>query len=91
MSYQPAVCSRPGSINTKVISQNAGGTTVDSGSSTTGIITAIPKINTFEFEQMWGSHTDVPSPVKAKCGTEKTDNVLHIFENKYLMYDRNIK
>lgn len=35
-------------------------------------------VYTREFEEMWGSHTDQPDPVRARFGTQKTDNVPHI-------------
>jgi phosphatidylserine/phosphatidylglycerophosphate/cardiolipin synthase-like enzyme len=35
-------------------------------------------IYTREFEEMWGSHTDLPDPVRAKFGPGKVDNVPHI-------------
>lgn len=31
-----------------------------------------------EFEEMWGSHTDIHNPVRAKFGREKADNTPHI-------------
>jgi len=34
---------------------------------------------TREFEEMWGSHTDVNNPSNAKFGSEKTDNTPHLF------------
>ena len=35
-------------------------------------------VYTREFEEMWGSATDVPIPSRAKFGSQKTDNVPHI-------------
>jgi len=35
-------------------------------------------VYTREFEEMWGSHTDQPDSVRARFGTQKTDNVPHI-------------
>jgi phosphatidylserine/phosphatidylglycerophosphate/cardiolipin synthase-like enzyme len=35
-------------------------------------------VYTREFEEMWGSHTDIPDSARAKFGTQKTDNVPHI-------------
>ncbi|MCX6226341.1 MAG: phospholipase D-like domain-containing protein [Bacteroidia bacterium] len=35
-------------------------------------------VYTREFEEMWGSHTDLPDPARARFGTQKTDNVPHI-------------
>ncbi len=35
-------------------------------------------VYTREFEEMWGSHTDLPNSPKAKFGDQKTDNVPHI-------------
>ena len=35
-------------------------------------------VYTREFEQIWGSHTDLMDVSRAKFGTEKTDNVPHI-------------
>ena len=35
-------------------------------------------IYTREFEEMWGSHTDLPDPVRAKFGPAKVDNVPHL-------------
>ena len=35
-------------------------------------------IYTREFEQMWGSHTDMKDSLRVKFGPEKTDNVPHI-------------
>ncbi len=34
---------------------------------------------TREFEEMWGSHTNINDPVRAKFGAAKTDNTPHIF------------
>jgi phosphatidylserine/phosphatidylglycerophosphate/cardiolipin synthase-like enzyme len=34
---------------------------------------------TREFEEMWGSHTDINNPSNAKFGSEKTDNTPHLF------------
>ena len=39
---------------------------------------ALCAVYTREFEEMWGSHTDLPDPSKARFGTQKTDNVPHI-------------
>jgi hypothetical protein len=39
----------------------------------------IAAVYTREFEEMWGSATDVPIPSRAKFGSQKTDNVPHIF------------
>jgi len=33
---------------------------------------------TREFEEMWGSHTDLPDRLRAKFGSEKLNNVPHI-------------
>ncbi len=33
---------------------------------------------TREFEEMWGSHTDLPDPSRARFGSEKINNVPHI-------------
>ena len=33
---------------------------------------------TREFEEMWGSHTDLPDPARARFGSIKADNVPHI-------------
>lgn len=35
---------------------------------------------TIEFEEMWGSNTDIPDPSQAKFGPNKTDNTPHFFE-----------
>jgi len=35
-------------------------------------------VYTREFEEMWGSHTDLPDPSKARFGSQKADNVPHI-------------
>jgi len=35
-------------------------------------------VYTREFEEMWGSHTDLPDPARAKFGPVKTDNTPHI-------------
>ncbi|MCX6258149.1 MAG: phospholipase D-like domain-containing protein [Bacteroidia bacterium] len=35
-------------------------------------------IYTREFEEMWGSHTDMPDASRARFGTQKVDNVPHI-------------
>ncbi len=35
-------------------------------------------VYTREFEEMWGSHTDVPDPSRAKFGPEKTNNTPRI-------------
>lgn len=35
-------------------------------------------VYTREFEEMWGSHTDLSDPARAKFGDQKTDNVPHI-------------
>jgi len=35
---------------------------------------------TKEFEEMWGSDTDIPNPANSKFGTNKTDNTVHDFE-----------
>ena len=35
-------------------------------------------VYTREFEEMWGSHTDMPDILKAKFGSRKVDNVPHI-------------
>ncbi len=32
-----------------------------------------------EFEEMWGSNTDIPNPANAKFGSEKSDNTPHYF------------
>ena len=39
---------------------------------------ALCAVYTREFEEMWGSHTDLPDTSKARFGTQKTDNVPHI-------------
>lgn len=36
------------------------------------------EVYTREFEEMWGSHTDLPDIPRSKFGTEKSDNVAHI-------------
>ncbi|PKP32136.1 MAG: hypothetical protein CVT99_06620 [Bacteroidetes bacterium HGW-Bacteroidetes-16] len=35
-------------------------------------------VYTREFEQMWGSHEDHPDPLRARFGTQKSDNVPHL-------------
>jgi phosphatidylserine/phosphatidylglycerophosphate/cardiolipin synthase-like enzyme len=35
-------------------------------------------VYTREFEEMWGSHTDLPDASKARFGSQKVDNVPHI-------------
>jgi hypothetical protein len=35
-------------------------------------------VYTREFEEMWGSHTDLPDPSRARFGSEKVNNVPHI-------------
>jgi hypothetical protein len=39
---------------------------------------ALCAVYTREFEEMWGSHTDVPDTARARFGTQKTDNIPHI-------------
>jgi uncharacterized protein (TIGR02145 family) len=39
---------------------------------------ALCAVYTREFEEMWGSHGDLPDPERAKFGTQKKDNVPHI-------------
>jgi phosphatidylserine/phosphatidylglycerophosphate/cardiolipin synthase-like enzyme len=40
---------------------------------------AIASAYQIEFEEMWGSSTDVPNPANAKFGAQKTDNTPHTF------------
>lgn len=39
---------------------------------------ALCAVYTREFEEMWGSHTDLPDTSMARFGSQKTDNVPHI-------------
>jgi phosphatidylserine/phosphatidylglycerophosphate/cardiolipin synthase-like enzyme len=39
----------------------------------------ITKAYEIEFEEMWGSDTNIPNPSNAKFGTEKSDNTPHSF------------
>lgn len=39
---------------------------------------SLAAVYTREFEEMWGSSTEIPNPVMAKFGPAKTDNVPHI-------------
>jgi phosphatidylserine/phosphatidylglycerophosphate/cardiolipin synthase-like enzyme len=40
---------------------------------------ALAQAYTKEFEEMWGSNTDIPNPSNAKFGPNKTDNTPHYF------------
>jgi len=40
---------------------------------------AICNTYTREFEEMWGSHTNINDPARAKFGPNKTDNTPHLF------------
>ncbi|HSD63926.1 MAG TPA: phospholipase D-like domain-containing protein, partial [Ignavibacteriaceae bacterium] len=41
---------------------------------------SITKAYQIEFEEMWGSDTDIPNPANAKFGSMKSDNTPHYFD-----------
>lgn len=41
---------------------------------------SITKAYQIEFEEMWGSNTDIPNPANAKFGSMKSDNTPHYFD-----------